>query len=67
MYAYMHDKASELKSEMESMYDKARRACANKDDAAGKDLFDQFIERLLQIQDEDVLKYCALALFVVRP
>ena len=68
MYEHMHDKASEMKSEMKSIYDKVSEAYDDDDDdAAGKDFFDQFTERLLQIQDEDVLKNCALALFVVRP
>ena len=59
----MHGKASEMKSEMKSIYYQAEYK--NEDDPAKKDLFDQFAEGLLQIQDEDVLKYCALDLFVV--
>ena len=60
----MHDEANEMRS----IYEKAQKAYYNdKDDAAGKDFFDEFADRLLQIQDEDFLKYCALALFVVRP
>ena len=53
--------------EIKSIYNKAREAYYDEDDATGKDFFDQFAERLIQNQDEDFLKYCALAIFVLRP
>ena len=45
--------------EIKSIYNKAREAYYDEDDATGKDFFDQFAERLIQNQDEDFLKYCA--------